>query len=141
MIESENLAKNTSNKSENKRNPAEWISLTISAIIVSSIVGLIGYNWATKPNGDPVIGIKVDDKVRSENGQFYVPFKIDNKGGKTVELVQAIADLEINGKIEESGEQIIDFLSSGEEVEGAFVFKEDPRKGKLKLRIASYKLP
>jgi uncharacterized protein (TIGR02588 family) len=52
-----------------------------------------------------------------------------------------IAELRINGKIEEVGEQQIDFLSSGETEEGAFVFSRDPRNVELVVRVASYKLP
>jgi uncharacterized protein (TIGR02588 family) len=52
-----------------------------------------------------------------------------------------IAELRINGEVEESGEQQIDFLASGEMEEGAFVFSRDPRKGELVVRVASYKLP
>jgi uncharacterized protein (TIGR02588 family) len=43
--------------------------------------------------------------------------------------------------VEESGEQQIDFLASGEKEEGAFVFSRDPRQGELVMRVASYKLP
>jgi uncharacterized protein (TIGR02588 family) len=52
-----------------------------------------------------------------------------------------IAELSINGKVEEDGEQQIDFLASGETEEGAFVFSRDPRQGELVVRVASYKLP
>jgi uncharacterized protein (TIGR02588 family) len=64
-----------------------------------------------------------------------------NKGDETAESVQILAELKISNKIEETGEQQIDFLSSGEQEEGAFIFTQDPRQGQLKIRVAGYKLP
>jgi uncharacterized protein (TIGR02588 family) len=73
-------------------------------------------------------------------GQFYVPFIVTNTGGGTAEAVHLVGELRVNGRLEEAGDQEIDFLSRGKE-EGAFVFSRDPRQGDLRLRVASYKLP
>jgi uncharacterized protein (TIGR02588 family) len=124
-----------------KRTPAEWISLGFATLVLSVIVGIIGYNWLTKSSETVVINIESQAPVKQINGKFYVPFEVENQGGKTAEMVQAIAELKVNGKLEESGEQIIDFLSRGEKVQGAFVFENNPQKGELKLKISSYKLP
>jgi uncharacterized protein (TIGR02588 family) len=64
-----------------------------------------------------------------------------NSGGDTAESVQIMAELMIDGKVTETGEQQIDFLSSGESEEGAFIFTKNPRQGQLNLRVGSYKLP
>lgn len=53
---------------------------------------------------------------------YYVPFEVVNTGGNTAESVQIMAELLIDGKITETGEQQIDFLSSGKSEEGAFIF-------------------
>jgi uncharacterized protein (TIGR02588 family) len=123
------------------RSPAEWTSFSIALLMVAVIVGLVIYKWLTQKNQPPIISISHSSEIREAPGQFYVPFEIENMGGETAESVQVIAELRINGDVEESGEQQIDFLASGEKEEGAFVFSRDPRKGKLVVRIASYKLP
>jgi uncharacterized protein (TIGR02588 family) len=123
------------------RSPAEWTTFSIALIILATIVGLVIYEWLTQKHRPPVLSVTSSSEVRQVPGQFYVPFEIKNSGGETAESVQVIAELRINGEVEESGEQQIDFLASGETEEGAFVFSRDPRQGELSMRVASYKLP
>jgi len=125
-----------------KRSFPEWITFGISSFILAIIVGLVIYIWMGEQNQQPPrISAVNEGKIREAYGQFYVPFSVTNTGGGTAESVQVIAELKVNGKVEESGEQQIDFLSGGEKQEGAFVFSRNPREGELVLRVASYKLP
>ncbi|AKG20518.1 TIGR02588 family protein [Calothrix sp. 336/3] len=124
-----------------KRTLAEWISFSISSLILAVMVGLVIYIWQDKTNQQPPKISAVEEGIIQENsGYYYVPFSVTNHGGSTAESVQIIAELQINGEVE-SGEQQIDFLSRGEKEQGAFIFKSDPRQGKLTIRVASYKLP
>ncbi len=124
-----------------KRSPAEWTTFSIALLILAAIVGLVIYKWLTQKNQPPVLSISSSSEIREAPGQYYVPFSVKNTGGETAESVQVIAELRINGDVEESGEQLIDFLASGEKEEGAFVFSRNPRQGKLVVRVASYKRP
>lgn len=134
------LSAQTGQKQE--RSPAEWTTFSIALFILAIIVGLVLYKWFTQTNQPPVLSVTTPKaEIREAPGQFYVPFSVKNAGGETAESVQVIAELRINGEVEEAGEQQIDFLASGETEEGAFVFSRDPRKGELIIRIASYKLP
>ena len=123
------------------RSPAEWTTFSIALLILAAIAGLIIYKWVTLQDRPPVLSVTPNPEIREVPGQYYVPFSITNTGGETAESVQVIAELSINGEVEESGEQQIDFLASGEKQEGAFVFSRDPREGELNIRVASYKLP
>lgn len=123
------------------RSPAEWTTFSIALFILAVIVGLVLYKWLTQKNQPPVLSITRQSDIREAPGQFYVPFSVTNSGGETAESVQVMAELRINGEVEEAGEQQIDFLASGEKEEGAFVFSRDPRQGELVIRVASYKLP
>jgi uncharacterized protein (TIGR02588 family) len=96
--------------------------------------------WLGRQSQPPVLSVVAGKKIRQSKGQFYVPFTLTNEGGETAESVRVNAELEIDNTVEE-GEQEIDFLSSKEVQEGAFIFKGDPKKGKLSLRVSSYKLP
>lgn len=58
-----------------------------------------------------------------------------------MESVQVLAELRIDGEVQETGEQRIDFLTSNEKKTGAFVFRQNPEQGQLILRVASYQLP
>lgn len=121
---------------------AEWISFAIAALIVAVLIGLILLVWVTQDDEPPILAVTPQtEAVRQARGFYYVPFTVTNEGGGTVESVQVIGELLINGEVEESGEQQIDFLSSGEKEEGAFIFSRDPEQGELVIRVGSYKLP
>lgn len=124
-----------------ERSPAEWVTFSAASFILAVIVSLVGYTWLNDKNQPPILSVTNKKTIREIDGQFYVPFEVVNTGGDTAESVQIMAELQINGKVAESGEQQIDFLSSGEMEEGAFVFSQNPRQGQLTIRVASYKLP
>ena len=129
------------NEQQQKRTPAEWATFAIACSILSLLIGLVLYNWLTKKHEPPIISVTRKTPIRETQGQFYVPFTVTNTGGETAESVQIIAELRVNGEVLESGDQQIDFLSSGETQEGAFIFSSNPSQGQLIVRSSSYKLP
>ena len=126
---------------DSSRSPAERVTFGIASLILATIVGLIGYTWLDKQQRQPPTLSVNQGEIREADGQFYVSFEVVNTGGETAESVQVLAELQGAGRVQESGEQQIDFLSGGEKEEGAFVFKQNPRQGQLTIRVASYKLP
>jgi uncharacterized protein (TIGR02588 family) len=132
---------NDTENQHQERSVAEWVTFSIASFILAVIISLVGYTWLTDKNLPPIVSVTNKETIREHDGQFYVPFEVVNTGGDTAESVQIIAELEINGKVEESGEQQIDFLSRGETEEGAFIFSQNPKQGNLTIRVASYKLP
>ena len=131
----------SNNEQQQKRTPAEWVTFAIACSILSILIGLVVYNWLTKKQEPPIISVTRNTPIRQTQGQFYVPFTVTNTGGETAESVQIIAELRVNGEVLESGDQQIDFLSSGETQEGAFIFSRNPSQGQLIVRSSSYKLP
>lgn len=134
------MKKTLSHRSRQRIRP-EWITFTIASLIVAIIVGLVLWIWVTRNDQPPLLSVTVDREIRQEQGQYYVPFSITNTGGGTAESVQVIGELRVNGEVAEQGEQQIDFLSSNEKEEGAFIFQRDPNQAELLIRVASYKLP
>jgi uncharacterized protein (TIGR02588 family) len=131
----------SNNEQPQKRTFAEWVTFAIACSILSTVTGLVIYNWATKKQEPPVISVTRNEPIRASQGQFYVPFKVTNTGGETAQSVQVVAELRVNGEVLESGDQQIDFLSSGETKEGAFIFSRNPSQGELIVRSSSYQLP
>ena len=131
----------SNNEQQQKRTPAEWVTFAIACSILSILIGLVLYNWLTKKQEPPIISVTRNTPIRETQGQFYVPFTVTNTGGETAESVQIIAELRVNGEVLEFGDQQIDFLSSGETQEGAFIFSRNPSQGQLIVRSSSYKLP
>lgn len=126
---------------QRKRSPAEWITFGISLIVLLSIVVLVFYSWFKVGERPPVFVLERSGEVRQVEGKFYVPFTLTNSGGETADTVQVIAELRVNGEVEETGEQQFDFLAGGEAEEGEFVFNHNPQDGELILRVASYQKP
>ena len=123
------------------RSIAEWVTFSVALLILAIIVTLVGYTWLNEKDQPPIVSVTKKQTIREVDGQYYVPFEVENSGGETAESVQIMAELLINGKVTETGEQQIDFLSSGETEEGAFIFSQNPRQGQLNVRVSSYKLP
>ena len=123
------------------RSLAEWISFGIALLVLTTVVGLVIYSWATIQDQPPILAVKTTSDLRQAEGKFYIPFEVTNTGGGTVESVEVTAQLSIDGQVVETGQTQIDFLSSGEVSSGAFIFNHDPAQGDLSIRVASYKLP
>lgn len=129
--------------SESQSSPSivQWISLSLSSLVLVTILGLASYLWMSDRQQQPPILQVESNEVRQTNSQFYVSFEVSNQGGKTAESVQVVAELRINGVVVESGEQIFDFLSSQERASGTFIFTQNPAQGELSIRVASYQEP
>ncbi len=123
-----------------EQSPAELISFLISSVILAGVLGTVLFLWVRDLNPKPPI-LEVQSNVEERQGRYYVPFTVINTGEETAEAVQVIAELKVNDTVVEWGEQQIDFLSSQEEAEGAFIFVRSPNSGELTVRTASYKLP
>jgi uncharacterized protein (TIGR02588 family) len=130
---------NDEQEEQPKRTAAEWTTFTIALSILATIISLVIYTIINDKHQPPLILIIQKQTVRKSNGQYYVPFEVVNQGDETAESVQILAELKVNNKLEETGEQQIDFLASKEKEKGAFIFTENPQEGQLKIRVASYK--
>lgn len=120
---------------------AEWISFAIAAALLAVVMGLVVLLWSSDRQRQPPILRVEQAEIRQSQDQFYVPFAVTNAGGKTAESVQVVAELRVAGVPVESGEQILEFLSSQETAKGAFVFTHNPQNGTLVIRVASYQSP
>jgi len=120
---------------------AEVITFAVASLIVAILIGLILFLWVTQDSQPPALSVTMEDAVRQVQGKYYVPFTVTNAGGGTAESVQVVGELRVDGEVAESGEQEVDFLSSGEKEEGAFIFNRNPADADLSIRVTSYKLP
>ncbi len=127
------------------RSLAEWITLAVSALVLSLLVVLVLYDWQVSKNLPPTFRVEMMEAPRLTEGHYYVPFTIKNTGGRIARTVQVIAELHVNAGVDEgvdeAGEQQFDFLSGNEQKSGGFVFEHDPRQGDLVIRVASFGLP
>ena len=123
------------------RSLAEWITLTLSTLILAVIVGLVLYDWQLSKNLPPAFEVALLEPARVTEGRYYVPFTLRNTGGRIARTVQVIATLHLTNGTDETGEQQVDFLSGNERKQGGFVFEHNPQLGDLDVRVASFGLP
>lgn len=123
------------------RSIAEWVTLTISTLVLLVIVALVLYDWQLSKNLPPAFQVEITEATRLTEGQYYVPFALRNTGGSIARTVQVIAELHLPNDDDETGEQQFDFLSGNERKKGGFVFEHDPKTGELVVRVASFGLP
>jgi uncharacterized protein (TIGR02588 family) len=124
-----------------QRSLAEWMTLTVSMIVLASVVGLVLYDWQISKNMPPAFQIELAETPRLTEGRYYVPFTLKNTGGRIARTVQVMAELQLADGSEETGEQQFDFLSVNERKKGGFVFNHNPQSGNLIVRVASFGLP
>jgi len=123
------------------RSFAEWITLTLSTLVLLTLVALILYDWQLSRNLPPAFQVEITETTRLTEGRYYVPFSLKNTGGRIARTVQVIAELHLPDGSDETGEQQFDFLSGNERKKGGFVFEHNPQSGDLIVRVASFGLP
>ena len=126
---------------QKQRSLAEWITLSISTCVLVAMVGLVLYDWQISKNLPPAFRVEMMEAPQIVEGHYYVPFTLQNVGGRIARTVQVVAELRLEDGSEETGEQQFDFLSGNEQKKGGFVFDHNPRTGNLVVRVASFGLP
>ena len=127
-------------KKNHRRSLAEKVSLSISLSIVGTIIALVCYTWIAGDTSPPILSVTTA-QIREAKQQYYVPFTVSNFGGETANSVEITAQLFIDPETIETGRQQVDFLSRQEKHSGEFIFSQDPKQGKLTVRVASYQQP
>ncbi|HWH13226.1 MAG TPA: hypothetical protein VNT51_00655, partial [Miltoncostaeaceae bacterium] len=81
------------------------------------------------------------EPVTRRGDAWAVPFAVRNGGGEAADQVQVVAELVVGGRVVGEGEQVFEFLASGETERGVFLFSRDPARGRLTVEVASYAQP
>ena len=138
MVEKDSSNKQADGKEQNKkRTGAEWITLTVSVLIVLGLAGLVIYQEAARGTEPPVIEVQPKlGEIRREGDAYYVPIDIANKGEVTAEDIEVQVSLEIEGEEPETIAFAVKFLAGGETGEQTVVFQKDPAEGELTYLVA-----
>lgn len=121
-----------------RRTPAEWVTFTVATAVLIGVLAAIATEIpGSRRPPDPVARAGAAER-RGE--RFVVPVVVENLGEQTAQDVQVQATLTIDGE-DQDGDQVIDFLSGGEQEEMEFVFDDDPADGELVVRVTGHSLP
>lgn len=122
------------------RTTAERVSMAISLAVVLAVLAGIGSLMLRQDTADANFVVEVS-AVREHGLDYHVQVRVRNDGDRTVENVQVVAELRIDGEEPLEGEQLVHFLPPSTEDEVVFVFDRNPNEGTLDLRVASYATP
>lgn len=124
------------------RTTAEWITLGISAMVLLAVVGLVSYLHVSAGDHPPMIAVEARlDEIRRDADAYYLPVDVRNRGDRTAGDVQVRAELDTGSGAPVTAEFTVTFLAGGEEVEGTFVFNDDPTSGILTVEATSFREP
>ena len=123
-----------------QRQTPERVTFAMVAAILLALAGAIGYLWV-QPREPANVTVELADDVRRTGTQVYLTGEVRNSGDETAEAVQVVAELIVDGEVDASGEQVVDFLSGGETEEVVFIFEQVPPEAEPRARVASYTSP
>ncbi|HUP70103.1 MAG TPA: hypothetical protein VM142_09855 [Acidimicrobiales bacterium] len=124
-------------QSRPRRSTAEWVTFAIACAVLGLVIGAIAsLRIGGKP--DPPAFSVSSSPAREQGGRFHVRAVVENTGDETAENVQVVAELQTGAEAPVEAEQVIDFLSGGDEEEVEFVFADDPASGALEIEVRSF---
>ncbi len=111
-------------------------------VVLLAVVGMVTYLHVNEGDHPPIIVVEARlDETRQDADAFYVPVEVRNQGDRTAGDVQVQAELDTGSGAPVTAEFTVTFLAGGEEVDGVFVFAEDPTQGSLTVEATSFREP
>ena len=124
-------------QSRPRRSTAEWVTFAIACVVLGLVIGAIASLRIGGKPSPPAFSVS-SIPAREQGGRFHVRATVENRGDETAENVQVVAELQSSDGAPVEAEQVIDFLSGGDEEEVEFVFADDPAAGDLKIEVRSF---
>ncbi|HJR24579.1 MAG TPA: hypothetical protein VJ804_03845 [Acidimicrobiales bacterium] len=120
------------------RSPAEWVTLTVSLLVLAALVGIIVVRLLEER--EPAAPTATVEGVEEIGGVHHVEVTVRNEGDDTAADVQIVAELVIGDETTEA-DQVLDFLAGDEEEQVVFVFEDDPADGELTVGVSGFSVP
>lgn len=121
---------------------AERITFAVSLAIVLAVAGFVLYQQLF--GGDrpaTIVATPRLEAVRQQGGLYYLPIRVANEGDETAEAIRINAALANGQGTPEVVELEIDLLAGGGKANGTAIFRNDPTRGELTVRVTSYLEP
>ena len=119
---------------------SEWIVAISSAALVLALLGYLIYDGVRSPKTPPDVTIEVDSIQKAGPG-YLVLFRARNGGRTTAAEVLVEGELETDSGKVETSETTMDYVPARGEQHGGLYFRQDPQRGRLRLRAHGYRDP
>lgn len=119
----------------------EWAAAALGLLLVLAAAGYLVYEGVSAPDGPPDVTVRADTIVPVHGG-WLVRFTARNEGGSTAAGATIQGVLTDDGAREVEREHtVIDYLPRGSARRGGLVFRADPRRDRLELRLTAFEAP
>jgi len=125
------------------RNAAEWVTLTVSIVVLATFIGAALYEQfaLTEPSGVILrVELQLDQAVR-RGDRFYVPFEVTNTGGDPASDVAVRFEVRRTEEVIEESDMVVPFLPSDGVEAGEAVLMSDPAQFEVTAEVGNFLAP
>ena len=117
----------------------EWAVAALGLLLVLGTVAFLAMDAARGHDQPPDLVVRADT-VMALGGGWLVRFTAENRGRETAAAVGVVGELR-DGAGVESSRATLDYVPGRSTREGGLVFRRDPRRGGLELRVEGWRAP
>ena len=118
----------------------EWLTGLVSAALVATLIGYVGWNAATEEMVPPEFAIEATGMARVTGG-YRITFDIENRANTTAAAVIVRGELKRGDESLETVDVTFDYVPGESQSSGAILFDTDPGSAQLTLRAIGYSDP
>jgi len=120
-----------------RRSPAEWLTLSAALLVLTVLIGAVGWLWLSDEQTQPSFQLAVGEARRVEDA-YHLPKTVTNSGDATASQVQITGCLGA-GDSAESSETTFDQIPGQASVQAVLIFSSHPANAQV--RVVSYQAP
>lgn len=121
--------------------PWEWVVAALSTLLVLGVLAFTGYEAATSDRVPPLLGARVDSVVAMADGGYLALLTVRNTGQSTAAGVLVEGELRRADGTAERAEATVDFVPGEGSREAGLIFRSDPRRFPLEVRVLGFDRP
>ena len=141
MVKRRDGQRNDDSGRQHKPSLWEWTAAGLGAAIALAAIGFMVYEAASAaPDAVPMITARVERVVAHPSG-YVVEFRATNDGDATAARVLVQGELRGDNGQAEHSEAAIDFVPARSWRRGGLVFRQDPRAGRVEVRVVGFDRP
>ena len=118
----------------------EWLTGLVSAALIATLIGYVGWNAATDVMVPPEFAIEATGMERMTGG-YRITFDIENRANTSAAAVIVRGELLRGDESVESVDVTFDYVPGESQSSGAILFSTDPGSAQLTLRAIGYTDP
>lgn len=130
-------------RSRRAASAAEWVTLTLSILIVGALVAVAVMEEQRRQETGGV-GVRVTfaaDRAEARDGSYYVPYTVRNSGAQAIVSAEIWIEVFAAERLVESTEVTVEFLPLQGTQEAVYVTTADPATHEFAARLESLQFP